>query len=227
LGNTKACPLAFRGLILYVNQMFDKQRIIVYVDGFNFFYGLKNLRWKKYYWLDIVKFFESFMMPQQELVAVKYFSARPLYFKKSKRQDVFFQANQENTRFKLILGKYLKKEIECFKCHNMIHTFEEKESDVRIATQIIADAYQKICDLSIIVSADSDLIPAIELAQEINHNVFIYFPPNQHSSLLSTMGKSKPIRLQKYETRFKRALLPETITLKNSGFIISKPQEWR
>ena len=207
--------------------MFDKQRIIVYVDGFNFYYGLKNLRWKKYYWLDIVKFFESFMMPQQELVAVKYFSARPLDFEKSKRQDTFFQANQENTKFKLILGKYLKKEIECFKCHNMIHTFEEKESDVRIATQVVADAYQKNCDLSIIVSADSDLIPAIELVQKINHNFFIYFPPNQHSSLLSTMGKSKPIRLQKYETRFKRALLPETVTLKSSGFTISKPQEWR
>ncbi len=45
----------------------EKQRVIVYVDGFNFYYGLKSsARWKKYYWLDIVKLFESFMRPNQE-----------------------------------------------------------------------------------------------------------------------------------------------------------------
>lgn len=52
--------------------------MIVYVDGFNFYYGLKSdARWKRYYWLDIVGLFERFMRPDQELVAVKYFSARP------------------------------------------------------------------------------------------------------------------------------------------------------
>lgn len=36
----------------------DKQRVIVYIDGFNFYYGLKkDARWKKYYWLDIVKLY--------------------------------------------------------------------------------------------------------------------------------------------------------------------------
>ena len=33
----------------------EKQRVIVYVDGFNFYYGLKkDRRWKRYYWLDVV-----------------------------------------------------------------------------------------------------------------------------------------------------------------------------
>lgn len=87
--------------------------------------------WNKYYWLDIVKLFEQFMLPHQELVAVKYFSARPLGDPdKSLRQNAFFQANLENRKFKLILGKYLKKRLECFKCHNIINTYEEKESDV-------------------------------------------------------------------------------------------------
>jgi uncharacterized LabA/DUF88 family protein len=33
---------------------------------------------------------------------------------------------------------------------------------VRIATQIVADAYQKNSEIAVIVSADSDMIPAIE-----------------------------------------------------------------
>ena len=156
--------------------MEQKQRVIVYIDGFNFYFGLKsNAKWKKYYWLDIVKLFEMFMRPNQELVAVKYFSAKPDDIDQSLRQNAFFQANRENPKFKLILGKYLKKSITCFKCGNVIHTHEEKETDVRIATQIIADAYQKNCDISIVVSADSDMIPAIELATEACQKVFVYF----------------------------------------------------
>ena len=31
----------------------DKQKVIVYVDGFNFYYGLRKNRWRKYYWIDM------------------------------------------------------------------------------------------------------------------------------------------------------------------------------
>jgi uncharacterized LabA/DUF88 family protein len=204
----------------------NKQRVIVYVDGFNFYYGLKTPTWKRYYWLDIVKLFETFIRPNQELIAVKYFSARPTDIEKSKRQDAFFQANKENPKFKLILGKYLKKEIECFKCHNIIHTYEEKETDVRIATQIVADAYQKNCDIAIVVSADSDMIPAIELAKESKRKVFVYFPPNQYSNNLAVMGDGSPILMKRYEARFKQSVLPDTITL-NNGFNLSMPGKWK
>lgn len=226
MGKTKARP-RFRGLIFYMTMAEkNKQRVIIYIDGFNFYYGLKTAPWKKYYWLDIVKLMESFLRPNQELIAVKYFSARPTDVGKRKRQDAFFQANKENPKFKLILGKYLKKEIECFKCHNIIHTYEEKESDVRIATQIVADAFQHNCDLAIIVSADSDMIPAVELAKEAKINVFIYFPPHQYSSNLATMGNGAPIQILRYEKRFKQALLPDKITLAN-GFELSIPTEWK
>jgi hypothetical protein len=181
-------------------EIHEKHRVIVYVDGFNFYYGLKSsVRWKKYYWLDIVKLFESFMRPNQELVAVKYFSARTNDLEQSRRQNAFFQANQENPKFHLVLGKYLKKSITCFNCGNIIHTHEEKETDVRIATQIVADAYEKNCDVAIVVSADSDMIPAIEIATQARQRVFVYFPPNQYSSNLASISISHPIHLERYE----------------------------
>ena len=203
----------------------EKQRVIVYVDGFNFYYGLKKPKWRKYYWIDIVQLFEMFMRPNQELVAVKYFSARQTDSGKSNRQNAFFQANKENPKFKLILGKYIKKPKKCFRCHNIISNYEEKETDVRIATQIVADAYQKNCDIAIIVSADSDMIPAIELAKEARLNVFIYFPPNQHSNNLSVMGDGTPLLMSRFESRFKKAIMPDTLSLKN-GFKLKKPIEW-
>jgi uncharacterized LabA/DUF88 family protein len=204
----------------------EKQRVIVYVDGYNFYYGLRMPKWKKYYWLDMVKLFESFMRPNQELIALKYFSARSFDLGKSKRQDAFFQANKENSKFKLILGKYLKKEIECFKCHNIIYTYEEKETDVRIATQIVVDAYQKNCDIAIVVSADSDMIPAIELAKEARQKVFIYFPPHQFSNNLALAANGKPVHLQQYEARFRQSILPDIVNLSNN-FDLIIPPEWK
>lgn len=77
---------------IYNWNMEQKQRVIVYIDGFNFYFGLKsNAKWKKYYWLDIVKLFEMFMRPNQELVAVKYFSAKPDDIDQSLRQNAFFK----------------------------------------------------------------------------------------------------------------------------------------
>lgn len=46
---------------------------------------------------------------------------------------------QNNPKFELILGKYLHKAITCRNCGYVINTYEEKETDVRIATQIVAD----------------------------------------------------------------------------------------
>ena len=114
--------------------MEDKKKVIVYVDGFNFYYGLKSKKWKMCYWLDLVSFFNSFLKSYQELVEVNYFSARPTDAGKHDRQDKLFQANKCNPKFNLILGKYLKKEIKCRYCGGIIHSFEEKETDVRIAT---------------------------------------------------------------------------------------------
>ena len=80
--------------------------------------------------------------------------------------------------------------------HNIIHADEEKRTDVRIALQIVADAYQDNCDLQIVVSADSDMIPAIELATEAKHKVFICFPPHLYSSNLAAMGTGNPLHMK-------------------------------
>lgn len=207
----------------------DTQRVIVYVDGFNFYYGLRSdRRWKQYYWLDVVKLFEKFMKPGQELVAVKYFSARPTNDPgKNSRQYAFFQANKENPKFQLILGSYLSKQITCFRCGNVIHTHEEKETDARIVTQIVSDAYEKKCDIAIVVSADSDMIPAIEIAQHIGQKVFVYFPPNHYSSNLAALTNGNPIMLARYESRFRQSLLPDIVHLSAQNYDLPIPPKWK
>ena len=52
------------------------QRIIFYIDGFNFYFGIRRARkinseWGKCYWIDMVKLCESFLGENQCLEFVK------------------------------------------------------------------------------------------------------------------------------------------------------------
>lgn len=203
-----------------------RNRIIFYVDGFNFYFGLKSKGWRRFYWLDMVKFFSRFVRSHQELVEVNYFSAKPVDKDKLDRQDFLFSANKLNPQFKLHLGKYLSKKMKCHTCNTKIKTFEEKETDVRIATQMISDVVNDRCDISILVSADSDLVPPIEFIREHKpeHKIFVYFPPNRFSSNLNSIVDG----IRKLDTDnqiFEESMLADEILLPN-GFKLVRPPHW-
>jgi len=159
--------------------MEQKKKVIVYVDGYNFYYGLRNggTSWRRTYWLDIVKLFERMMFADQELVEVNYYSARPVDDPQAyNNQDELFSANTLNPKFKLHLGRYKKKKFKCQNCGFKNKTYEEKESDVRVATGMLTDVFAKRCDVTIIVSADSDMIPSVEIIKAFapEHPVVIF-----------------------------------------------------
>ena len=55
------------------------QRVRMYVDGFNLFYGLRARGWRRYYWLDLHRLAENLLRPGQRLDAVRYFTSRLEY----------------------------------------------------------------------------------------------------------------------------------------------------
>lgn len=70
------------------------------------------------------------------------------------------------------------------------------------------------------------MIPAIKIAMATGKEVYVYFPPEHKSKNIRSTILSNPIMLKRYESRFKKALMPDTITLKN-GFTISIPDSWK
>jgi len=214
--------------------MQNKQRIIIYIDGFNFYYGLKQ-GWKKYYWLDIYRLFHQFEKKDQEIVCIKYFTARPLDQYKRSRQKKLFDVNSDNSCFELIYGKYTKKKTTCYTCKKDLicqncatkfKNWEEKRTDVNISIHLLGDVFEQNCDHSILVSADSDLIAPITyiLKNFPKHAMSVFFPPNRFGSEINKLV-TNTLNLSNYKTRFNKAILPEEVVLK-SGQKISKPPEW-
>ena len=201
-------------------------RVNMYFDGFNFYYGLKSKSWKQFYWLDLVTFAEQFLRPQQVVYTVNYFSAVPHDSGKADRQDLLFSANKLNPRFSLFLGKYMKKNITCHNCATKFQTFEEKQTDVLIAIKMIRDVVLDKCDVTMLVSADSDLIPPIDFIGEINpmHKIVVLFPPGRFSFDLKSKANAT-IQLDRHHDKFLNAMLPDAVTLSN-GYVCSRPANW-
>lgn len=215
----------------------DMEKVTVYIDGFNFYYGLRTKRriesaWAKAYWVDLVKFFEMFLGEGQELVKVVYFTASPLNVEKSSRQSSFLNANKllNGDRFEIVRGKYLEKKIICPNCKYTIIRPEEKKTDVNISIRMIADCFQEKTDALILVSGDSDLLPPIEFIQKNypKKKIKVHFPPTIYShNIESNMKghKSKVVLLEKSLNKFANCQMPDSVSANGKCYTI--PSKWK
>lgn len=213
------------------------KRVTFYVDGFNFYFGLKRTKridsdWKKFYWIDMVRLCESFLGLDQQLERVIYFTASPLSPLKNSRQSAFLNANKllNGDRFEIVRGKYLEKHIICPYCKGDISRPEEKKTDVNISIRMIEDCVLDATDIIALVSADSDLVPPIELIQRLFPSVGIkvYFPPSNFSNDIMdnlTHHRSKPVLMIKNKRRFSSAIMPDSVS--SDGKTYSIPEKWK
>ncbi len=217
--------------------MSEKKRIIFYIDGFNFYFGIKRCakgdkKWNNAYWIDMIKLCEGFLAPDEELIKVIYFTATPLGKGKSSRQSAFLNANKaiNGKRFEIIRGKYLEKHIECPYCKGDISRPEEKKTDVNISVRMISDCISNEIDGLRLVTADTDLIPPLELIKHKFPKVKmkVCFPPSNYSydiSALLKTWKSKPVLMQKNYTKFKYSIMSDCVKNENKSYSI--PKEWK
>lgn len=158
-------------------------RTIVYIDGFNFYFGvLKNTAYK---WLDIVglvKHVCHIQNPTLDVVAVKFFTAPVITRvatqgeKALQSQQSYFKAllNTHPETIEIINGYYILEKGSPPRYKQPIDKqdrvevwrLEEKQTDVNIALQLYRDAALKHCEHAVLVSSDSDLEPALAFLRQ-------------------------------------------------------------
>lgn len=107
-----------------------------------------------------------------------------------------------------------------------VDAYEEKESDVRVATGMLVDMLSDRCDITVIVSADSDMIPSVEIIKSTDpcHPVHAFIPPNQKSFALVNKCDTT-VWLGHYRARFIQSMLPDEVILPN-GHVLHRPDNW-
>ncbi len=199
-------------------------RVSVYIDGFNLYFGMMDAGYTTLKWLDVMELGKQCLKPGQQLVDVKYFTSTITNNPpKEKRQRTYLDAIL-STGVKIFRGKYESETIICNPCGHSWTKHNEKMTDVNIATSLIMDAMNDLYDVAILISGDSDLVPAIKL---VNENfapkfVTVAFPPMRSNITVSNAATgSYPLGRKK----LKDCQLPAIVN-SLSGYPLQIPAEW-
>lgn len=167
-------------------------RVNAYVDGFNLYFGLKAKFARKQLWLDLQSLISALLRPGQQLGEVQYFTARVRNDPDGElRQATYLDALQAYCpQVRVIEGRFQEKSRGCRNCGITWTGYEEKETDVNIALELLADAVQDKYDTAIIVSGDSDLRPAVAKVKLVrpDKRIVVAFPPQRHSADLKRIA---------------------------------------
>lgn len=212
------------------------KRVSFYFDGFNFYYGLKKKAiedpsWKKFYWLDFVKFCNQFLGPDQKIEKVYYFTAPPLSIQKQRRQSALLKANKliNNNKFEVVRGKYYKKDITCSICKGVFQKPEEKRTDVNISVYLIGDCALNKTDNLVVISADSDLVPPINFIKSNfpDKKIKVYFPPKNSSRDLFHASSRKVVYLEKNKYNFTNSVMDDIVYNTDKSDRATIPPTWK
>jgi uncharacterized LabA/DUF88 family protein len=202
--------------------------VIAYVDGFNLYHGLHDRYRRRYLWLDLECLVQR-LRPNDQILAVRYFTAlvrddAPALH----RQSTYLEAliAHSGGGIQVVLGRYQSKDIACRQCGSTWKSYEEKETDVNIAVSIVADAAAGASDLALILSADSDLCPAIRTARSLNpgRGMIATFPPRRSSFEIRSLI---PGAFTVAAVDLRNSLLPDTVSDPATGQMHQRPGKWR
>ena len=142
------------------------KRISVYIDGANFYYGLKTINQR---YSDTSSDFEKFVneiIRKDELITIYYYNA-PLKVDFNKyvywNQMKFFERLKKIPKCKVILCKRQKRVDRDEKEYYVI-----KGDDIHLSLDMLRDACKNKYDKSILISGDGDLTQLIDFIRKEN-----------------------------------------------------------
>lgn len=144
-------------------------RTIIYVDGFNLYFG--RMKDTTYKWLNLSTLFERILQNHHEINRIKYFTAN---LKKSvsdptiqDRQKAYIGALKTLPNIEVHLGKFSVQENWMRRARPPHHRIlvekkEEKGSDVNLAVNLLNDAWKDEYDCAVVVTDDTDMLGALK-----------------------------------------------------------------
>lgn len=128
----------------------------------------------------------SLLRAGQTLEQLTYFTARVRNdLEDRQRQSDYLDALASHSPLVAVVdGRFQEKYRHCRSCGAAWTVYEEKETDVNIAAALIEDAVLDRYDTALLISADSDLCPAIVTMKRIRpeKRIIAAFPPKRHSA---------------------------------------------
>lgn len=180
------------------------KRVIVFIDGNNFYFGLRKLYGKnknlKYF--DFEDFAE-FLSGKNKVVSIYYYNAlldKEHNSEKYESQKEFFKKLKKIPNFNLVLCKLLKRNITgTDQVYYII-----KEDDINMAVDMVENAWDDKLDIAVLVSGDGDFVPAVRSVKKKNKLIKnVYFKNSSSRHLKNFCDESLELTKENLNKFFK------------------------
>lgn len=202
-------------------------KVACYVDGFNLYHAVNDLNKPHLKWLNLWQLAESLCRPGEVLVKVAYFSAYATWLPAQYARHRKFVAALKHVGVECHMARFSERPASCRGCGRRWKEREEKETDVHFALTFLEDAIDHVFDRAIIISADSDYVPAVRRVRRRlpGRQVFLASPPERHSKargMINACNSSTPLTAG----RLAKCLFPAEIVDRDGAVTVSRPPEY-
>lgn len=158
-------------------------RVNAYIDGYNLYHAEVETKDNRLKWVNLRALCQHFCDEEDILDKVYYFTS---YAKHIKYRKTNYVEPEHIIRHKTYIYDFLK-DFGVEATFGFFNTFEgkttEKQTDVNLALQLFEDAIKDKYDKAILLSGDTDFIPAMERVKKLGKEILLLLPPKHSCSL--------------------------------------------
>ncbi len=210
-------------------------RVSFIVDGFNLYHSLRraqsDLGGAQTKWLDVRRLCEAYLYlfgRDAVLADVFYYSALAHHLEANNpditaRHRSFVEC-LEASGVRVVLSRFKKKTMWCSHCGQNFKRYEEKETDVALATKLFEVCALDACDTAVLVTGDTDLAPSVRRVNTLypTKRVAFAFPYGRKNKELKQLA---PDSFEISSSQYVRYQFVDPYTLPN-GRVVQKPSTW-
>jgi len=225
-------------------------KVAAVVDGFNLYHSVedairtiqaanvRNLANKKplmsehMKWLDIRAVCQSYMSALREAVGAPVELGEVFYFSAFAKhrggatvgRHMDFVSALTLRGVQVEMASFKRKDVDCHKCGHKFPYHAEKQTDVAVAAKLIELAATNGAGTVVVVSGDTDLIPAFKTVRRLNPAVRIVslFPYDRESPDLGALAHQT---FSLSTSQYRKWQMPDPVPLPN-GEGLPKPVGW-
>jgi len=216
-----------------MDSLIPPSRAAFYVDGFNLYHAIDNLRQPHLKWLGLRRLAEIILIGRKShLVRTAFFTA---YFPgdgpKGERHRMYVRALR-NQGVDVTFGQTMSYTAKCRICSEEWRTQTEKETDINMALAVYSDAVNNRYDDAYLITADTDQAATIKALKRDYPDKRVYIVPPPGRSDASLLEKICDGKVRIKEKHIDDAVMREMVPCPNGGpaavmpLSYSPPAEW-
>lgn len=210
---------------------------VVYVDGMNLYFGLRNKYARRFLWLDLYALAQQLRQPDT-ILKVRYFTTivagEPAA---ARNQETYLSSlTAFRAQVEVVRGRFKAKKFRCADCGcrwtcgctppREFRTYEEKLTDVALGVAMVKDVAQGYGDTSVLITTDSDLMPALAACAELapQRSIYLACPPGRQPPRHKLPANVTSFLIG--QEQLKGSLLPDAV-MDPRGWVYRRPDKWQ